>query len=153
MRQTHKSIFLSHLYSPTYQIDLCSIHGLLTLLCLERSGTNQFKLLSSNHNTQKSTSTQNLKTFETEMPPLMQFIPRNCKSVSSNLKSHHLIVELSLYQAVSINHDNPRENVKLVLPNYPFTYIFLWGRNADVRNHNYKQRSRYCWDNPYICAL
>ena len=80
MRQTHKSIFLSHLYSSTYQIDLCSIHGLLTLLCLERSGTNQFKLLSSNHNTQKSTSTPNLKTFETKMPPLMQICARNKSS-------------------------------------------------------------------------
>ena len=80
MRQTHKSIFLSHLYSSTYQIDLCSIHGLLTLLCFERSGTNQFKLLSSNHNTQKSTSTQNLKKFETQMPPLMQICARNKSS-------------------------------------------------------------------------
>ena len=86
MRQTHKNIFLSHLYSSTYQIDLCSIHGLLTLLCLERSGTNQFKILSSNHNTQKSTSTQNLKTFETEMPPLMQICWRNKSSYTQTHK-------------------------------------------------------------------
>ena len=57
--------------------------------------------------------------------PRMQFIPRNCKSVSSNLKSHHLIVELSLYQAVSINHDNPGENIKLVLPNRLVWHILL----------------------------
>ena len=98
MRQTHKSIFLSHLYSSTYQIDLCSIHGLLTLLCFERSGTNQFKLLSSNHATKNVARPKTSKHLKSNCPHSCKYVQGTKSHTRTHTNKHtHIYTHADLF--------------------------------------------------------